>query len=41
MPPPAEVQKAEGKIISLEGRLLSPSTWRGFRAAGTNPRVAE
>lgn len=41
MPPPAEVQEAEGKIIGLEDRPLSPSTWRSFRAAGTNPRVAE
>ncbi len=38
--PPAYGQKAEGKIIGLEGRPLSPSTWRGFRADGTNPRVA-
>jgi hypothetical protein len=37
----AEVQEAEGKIIGLEGRTLSPSTWRAFRSAGTNPRVAE
>ncbi len=41
MPPPAEVQEAEGGIIGLEGRPLSPSTWRAFRSAGTNPRVAE
>jgi hypothetical protein len=41
MPPPAEVQEAEGKIIGLEGRPLSPTTWRLFRSAGTNPRVAE
>jgi hypothetical protein len=40
MPPPVEVQDAEGKIIGLEGRPLSSSTWRGFRADGTNPRVA-
>ncbi len=38
--PPAEVQVAKGKIIGLEGRPLSPSTWRGFRSDGTNPRVA-
>jgi hypothetical protein len=38
--PPSNVQKAEGKIIGLEGRPLSPSTWRGFCADGTNPRVA-
>lgn len=37
----AEVQEAEGKIIGLEGRTLSPSTWRAFRSAGTNPCVAE
>ena len=40
MPPPAEVQEAECKIIGLEGRPLSPSTWRSFRADGTNPHVA-
>jgi hypothetical protein len=40
MSPLAEVQNAESKIIGLEGRPLSPSTWRGFRADGTNPRVA-
>lgn len=40
MPPPAEVQEAEGKIIGLEGGPLSPSTWREFCADGTNPRVA-
>ncbi len=31
----------KGGIIGLEGRSLSPSTWRLFRSAGTNPRVAE
>ena len=41
MPPPAEVQEAEGEIIGLEGQSLSPATWRAFRSAGTNPRVAE
>ncbi len=41
MSPPAEVQNAEGKIIGLEGRPLSPSTWRNFRADGTNPWVAD
>lgn len=40
MSPPAEVQNAESNIIGLEGRPLSPSTWRGFRADGTNPNVA-
>jgi len=39
--PPSEVQEAEGRIIGLEGRTLSPSTWRAFRNAGTSPRVAE
>ncbi|MFH1739384.1 MAG: hypothetical protein ABIH23_10290, partial [bacterium] len=41
MSPPAKVQEADGGIIGLEGRPLSPSTWRAFRSAGTNPRVAE
>jgi DNA-binding NarL/FixJ family response regulator len=41
MPPPAELQEAEGKIIGLEAQTLSPSTWRALRSAGTNPRVAE
>ncbi|MHB8788484.1 MAG: hypothetical protein ACYDBT_01245 [Desulfobulbaceae bacterium] len=41
MSPPAEVQKAEVGVIGLEGRTLSPTTWRAFRSAGTNPRVAE
>lgn len=41
MPPPAKVQEAKDGIIGLEGRPLSPSTWRLFRSAGTNPRVAE
>jgi hypothetical protein len=41
MPPPAEVQEAKGGIIGFDGRPLSPSTWRLFRSAGTNPRVAE
>jgi hypothetical protein len=39
--PPAAVQKVENGIIGLEGRLLSPLTWREFRKDGTNPRVAE
>jgi len=39
--PPTEVQEAKGEIIGLEGRALSPTTWRAFRSAGTNPRVAE
>jgi hypothetical protein len=41
MPPPAEVREVEGGVIGLEGRALSPTTWRAFRRAGTNPRVAE
>jgi hypothetical protein len=41
MLPPAEVKEAKGEIIALDGRPLSPSTWRLFRSAGTNPRVAE
>ena len=41
MSPPAKVQEAEGGVIGLEGRPLSPSTWRAFRSAGTSPRVAE
>lgn len=39
--PPTEVHEAKGEIIGLEGRALSPTTWRAFRSAGTNPRVAE
>lgn len=41
MPPPAKVQEVENGIIGIEGRPLSPSTWRLVRSAGTNPRVAE
>jgi len=41
MPLPDKVQKAEGGIIGLDGRSLSPATWRAFRRAGTNPRVSE
>ena len=41
MPLPAKVQEAEGGVIGLEGRALSPATWRAFRSAGNNPRVAE
>uniref|UniRef100_C6E123 Uncharacterized protein n=1 Tax=Geobacter sp. (strain M21) TaxID=443144 RepID=C6E123_GEOSM len=40
IPPPPKVPEVESKIIGLEGRPLSPSTWRSFRADGTNPRVA-
>ncbi|MFH1740141.1 MAG: hypothetical protein ABIH23_14125 [bacterium] len=39
--PPAKVQEAEEGVIGLEGRTLSPTTWRAFRSAGVNPRVAE
>jgi hypothetical protein len=41
IPPPDKVQDTEGGIIGLEGRPLSPSTWRLFRITGTNPRVAD
>lgn len=41
MLPPAKIQGAKGGIIGSEGRPLSPSTWRLFRSAGANPRVAE
>ncbi|MFH1744055.1 MAG: hypothetical protein ABIH23_34055 [bacterium] len=41
MTPPTKVHEAVGKIIGLEGRPLSPATWRAFRSAGTNTRVAE
>lgn len=41
MPPPAVAQEAEDVIIGLEGRPLSPATWRSFRRNGTDPRVAE
>ncbi|MFA4901837.1 MAG: hypothetical protein WC600_03740 [Desulfobaccales bacterium] len=41
MSPPDRVQEVENGIIGIEGQPLSPSTWRLFRSAGTNPRVAE
>lgn len=41
MPPSAGAQEAKGRIISSEEGTLSPSTWRAFRSAGTDPRVAE
>lgn len=41
IPPPTKVRVAESKIIGLEGRVLSTSTWRAFRGAGTNRLVAE
>lgn len=40
MPLPADVQETKSEIIGLEGRPLSPLTWRSFRADGTNPNVA-
>ncbi len=39
--PSTKLRVAESKIIGLEGCPLSPWTWRLFRSAGTNPRVAE
>ena len=41
MSPPDEVREADNEIIGLEGHPLSSATWRAFRCAGTNPRVAE
>ncbi len=41
VPPLVADQRAEGDIIGLGGRPLSAATWRAFRNAGTNPRVAE
>ncbi|PKN32803.1 MAG: hypothetical protein CVU61_16505 [Deltaproteobacteria bacterium HGW-Deltaproteobacteria-19] len=41
IPRPPKLQEAECGIIGLEGRTLSPATWRVYRSAGTNPRVAE
>ena len=41
MSPPTKVQEMENGIIGIEGRPLSPATWRLFRSVGTNPRVAE
>lgn len=38
---PAKIQKVKGGVIGLEGQPLSPTTWRAFRSAGINPRVAE
>jgi hypothetical protein len=39
--PLVEGQEAKGQIVGLEGKPLLPATWRAFRSAGTNPRVAE
>ncbi len=41
MSPPTKVQEMENGIFGIEGRPLSPATWRFFRSVGTNPRVAE
>lgn len=41
LPPPAAVRGAESHIIGLEGQPLQPATWRAFKSAGTNPRVAK
>ncbi len=42
MKPPLEVQEEKkGEIIGLDGRPLSPSSWRLFRSAATSPRVAK
>ena len=41
LPPPAPVSAPKCDIIGLEGQPLRPSTWRAFKSAGTNPRVAE
>lgn len=41
MSPPTKVLHEKNGIIGFEGRPLSPLTWRLFRSAGTNPRVAE
>jgi len=29
------------EIVGLEGQRLKPDTWKAFRAAGTDPRIAE
>jgi hypothetical protein len=34
-----EGRGSEGEIIGVEGKVLSPATWRAFRSAGINPRV--
>jgi hypothetical protein len=41
IPPPVTVRESESEIIGLEGQPLLPATWRAFKSAGTNPRVAE
>jgi len=41
MPPTAKLQEVKSKILGIEGRPLSSSTWRLFRSVGTNLRVAE
>lgn len=37
----SEAQDAEREIVGLEGRPLKPATWRAFKSAGTDPRVAK
>ena len=41
MPPPAAVRESDSEIRGLEGQPLLPATWRAFKSAGTNLRVAE
>ncbi|GFE60591.1 helix-turn-helix domain-containing protein [Geobacter sp. AOG2] len=41
MSPHTKVHELENGIIGLEGRPLSPSTWRLFKSVGSSPRVAE
>jgi hypothetical protein len=40
-PPPVTVRDAASEIVGMEGRALSPATWRAFKSAGTSSRVAE
>jgi len=37
----ADKRDARTEIIGVEGRPLSPATWRAFKSAGTSPHVAE
>jgi hypothetical protein len=41
MPKHTVVQEPERGIIGSDGQMLSPSTWRALRRAGTKPSVAE
>ncbi len=41
MPPPAATRKMDRKIVGLAGQPLLPASWRAFKRAGTNPRIAE